>query len=351
MKAAKTSATGRKAGKKTAAKKKAVQTLGGKQRRVASSVGSIAANFHEGSRSEYLAQYIFSAFGTAIPVPHQEDTGLDIYCTLLERVGRRSWPRAHYSVQVKSTMDPWIFDGVEAVRWLIEHPLPIFLCVVNKADARFLIYQTTPRFAAWILPLHKSRLKLIPGIETKAQSIQTSWGEGSSYELRAPILNFTIKDALDDSFREQIAAVLKWWIDFEMENIFRIRCGNHHFRVPYQYETNRTDIGGGMSEFGGPFSESSVLRAKEVITELIGHLTTHCANHGKLASAAIYAAALRQLAPTDKPGEFAVHNSLLHAALNGRFGMSPPTYLHQAVDSLRQLLIDRLAAHGIADVE
>jgi hypothetical protein len=51
-------------------------------------VGSIA-NLHEGSRSEYLAQFVFSSFGTAIPVPHQEDSGLDIYCTLLERDGQR----------------------------------------------------------------------------------------------------------------------------------------------------------------------------------------------------------------------------------------------------------------------
>jgi hypothetical protein len=60
------------------------------------SVGSIATNLHEGSRSEYLAQYVFSSFGTAVPVPHQEDTGLDIYCTLLERDGPRAWPRAYY---------------------------------------------------------------------------------------------------------------------------------------------------------------------------------------------------------------------------------------------------------------
>jgi hypothetical protein len=53
-------------------------------------VGSLAANPHEGSRSEYLAQYVFSSFGTAIPVPHQEDTGLDMYCTLLERIGMAS---------------------------------------------------------------------------------------------------------------------------------------------------------------------------------------------------------------------------------------------------------------------
>ena len=49
----------------TLGKKKAV-----KQKQRKTSVGSIAPNLHEGSRSEYLAQYVFSSFGTAVPVPH-----------------------------------------------------------------------------------------------------------------------------------------------------------------------------------------------------------------------------------------------------------------------------------------
>src|SRR6266496_2825559 len=139
-----------------------------------SMAGSIAANLHEGSRSEYLAQFVFSSFGTAVPVPHQEDTGLDIYCTLLERDGPRAWPRAYYSVQVKSTMERWIFGSPDSVRWIIEHPLPIFLCIVLKAEARILLYHTTPRFAAWILPLHKHGSEMIPGRETRARPIESS---------------------------------------------------------------------------------------------------------------------------------------------------------------------------------
>ena len=34
-------------------------------------VGAIAANLHEGSRSEYLAQYVFASFGTAVSVPNE----------------------------------------------------------------------------------------------------------------------------------------------------------------------------------------------------------------------------------------------------------------------------------------
>src|SRR5713101_1223293 len=164
----------------------------------ASQAGSIAANLHEGSRSEYLAQFVFSSFGTAIPIPHQEDSGLDIYCTLLERVGQRAWPRAYYSVQVKSTMSPWIFDSPESVRWIIEHPLPIFLCIVQKSEARIVVYHTAPRFAAWTFHLRPPRLELIPGTETKASTVE--WREGGTFSLGAPILNFTVQQILEDGF-------------------------------------------------------------------------------------------------------------------------------------------------------
>jgi hypothetical protein len=319
----------------------------GKQRKT--SVGSIAANLHEGSRSEYLAQYVFSSFGTAVPVLHQEDTGLDIYCTLLERDGRRAWPRAYYAVQVKSTMEPWIFDGEESVRWIIEHPLPIFLCVVNKTKARILVYHTTPRFAAWILPFHKTRLELVLGTETRAQSVMSSWDQGSIFELKAPILNFTIEDALDDSFRTQLATVLKFWIDNDQENIFRVKCGNPHFQAPYEYETNKACGIGGTSKFGGPFSEQSAQRAEAVLKELLSHITTYHYENKKLVSAAIYATALLRLSPTSKEGEYTRHNTNLHLELNNHIGVSPGTYIYQAVATLRQMLIDKLAQHGISD--
>ena len=219
-------------------------------------------------------------------------------------------------------MEPWTFASHKSVRWIIEHPLPIFLCIVHKAEARILIYHTTPRFAAWILPLHKNRLELIPGAETKARPIETSWEEGSSFELKAPILNFTIQEALDDTFRARLTAVLKLWIDNDMENIFRIKSGNHHFQAPYEYETNSANVIRGISEFGGPFSQQSVQRAKAVLKELLGHITTHHYKNSELVSAAIYATALLRLSPDYQPGEFNPHDVSLHMELNGRFGMS-----------------------------
>jgi hypothetical protein len=239
-----------------------------------SMVGSIAANLHEGSRSEYLAQFVFSSFGTAIPVPHQEDSGLDIYCTLLERDGQRAWPHAYYSVQVKSTMDPWVFSSPESVRWIIEHPLPIFLCIVQKPEAIIRIYHTSPRFAAWSLPIQRwSRLELIPGTETKGHTIE--WRMGDTFKLEAPILEFTIQQVLDRDFRAQVAKVLKFWIDFDVENLFRIKSGIYFFWAPHEYETNTTKVTGMSGQGQQLLPEESLQRAHNRLKELLGFLATH----------------------------------------------------------------------------
>jgi hypothetical protein len=251
-----------------------------------SMAGSIAANFHEGSRSEYLAQYVFSSFGTAIPVPHQEDSGLDIYCTLLERVGRRAWPRAYYSVQVKSTMEPWVFRGEESVRWLIEHPLPIFLCIVQKSEARLLVYHTTPRFAAWAVLQRPKRLVLIPGLESQAETVK--WATGDTFLLKAPILNFTVQQVLDPGFRSRVAEVLKFWIDYDVENLSRIKNGIPQFRVPHEYKTNSTELKSWTWQ-GGPFNAESLSLAQSRMEELLGLITIHYRRNMDMVSAAIYA--------------------------------------------------------------
>jgi hypothetical protein len=54
-------------------------------------------------------------------------------------------------------------------------------------------------------------LELIPGTETKAKTIEGGWVTGESFNLKAPILNFTIQEMLDDDFRAQVAKVLKTW--------------------------------------------------------------------------------------------------------------------------------------------
>jgi hypothetical protein len=247
-------------------------------------------------------------------------------------------------------MDPWVFGSPESVRWVIEHPLPIFLCIVQKSKARILVYHTTPRFAAWILPIHKKHLKLIPGTETKAQTVVGGWTEGDSFNLTAPILNFSIQDALNPDFRMQVAQVLKFWIHYDVEkNLFRIKSGIHHFRVPYQYETNSTDGSGGLIDTGGPFSEESFIIAQDRLKELLGLVTTHYHSKGELERAMIYAIALRELSPVYEPYKVNPHNLHLHTELNFRFGLT--SYAFHACDDLLKELKKKLRRQPVSEDE
>jgi hypothetical protein len=195
--------------------------------------GSIAANPHEGSRSEYLAQYVFAAFGTSVAVPHQEDSGIDLYCTLTELVGRLAWPRAHYTVQVKSNEKPWTFGTPESVRWLLEHPLPLFLCTVDKSAASLRVFRTDVRFAANFPRTPPKQVRLhVHAPENLEQS-----DEVFDLLLREPILDATIVKLLDESVRALWKAILFDWVGVEEESLLRWRLGVKSIVDP-TYRTN-----------------------------------------------------------------------------------------------------------------
>ncbi|WP_447433132.1 hypothetical protein [Cupriavidus basilensis] len=252
---------------------------------------------------------------------------------------------------MKSEMKPWEFASAKSVKWIIEHPLPIFLCVVQKDDARILVYSTTPRFAAWVLPTPLSRLELIPGRATKAKSVE--WGDGGKFEMKAPILNFTIQELLDDAFRAHIANVLKFWIEYDMRNLIRIRCGIPRFQVPAEYETNSTSFEGWAIQ-GAGFRDESVRLAQNHLEELLGIFTKHYRRDRALTSAAICAMALRHLAPdrrspTPEDPHIDQNDVEFHNELNRLFGMEPPSHLYAACDLLLNLVKIELARHGICD--
>lgn len=199
-------------------------------------VGAIAANLHEGSRSEYLAQYVFASFGTAIAVPHQEDTGVDLFCTLTERVGQLAWPVEHFTVQVKSSFEPLVFGTPESVRWLVKHPFPLLLCCVDKKALRFSVYHTFPRYQLWASGEEPSRLELLPGKGSKGRSVL--WSGDARVSLDAPILEFGLSELLESGHHAELKKVLEFWLRMESKNLQQVKLGMRSFTVPTTYETN-----------------------------------------------------------------------------------------------------------------
>jgi hypothetical protein len=198
--------------------------------------GSIARNFHQGSRSEQLADYLFSAWGTVTPVRMSDDYGVDLYCTLTKLFGQRAMATDYYEVQVKSTDDPWCFADKESVEWLIKYPQPLFLARVDKKKGVIHVYHTMPRFFLAALAYVPDRLELRP--EERDDGHFVEWKDGTAFSLSAPILRVTIADLLDDTRMEELRTVFTEWVRLDRDNCDLVRHGILRFRMPGSYGVN-----------------------------------------------------------------------------------------------------------------
>jgi hypothetical protein len=222
-----------------------------------SMTGAIAANPHEGSRSEILADYLFSSWGTVTPVRRQDDYGIDLYCTLTDRIGQRAVVCDYFVVQVKSGLDPWVFDYHESVRWLVEYPTPLFLACIDKKSGILRVYHVTSRFSVWAMGTLPNRLVLTP--EDTAAGTAVQWESAENYSLSAPILQVSCADLISDEKMKTLREVFKQWVQIDRENCDLVRKGLLRFRMPHSYRTNEAP-GGGIVEVGLRAPEAAFLR-------------------------------------------------------------------------------------------
>lgn len=220
-------------------------------------IGAYAHHFHEGSRSEILADYLFSAWGTVTPVRRADDHGLDLYCTLADKIGRRAVVREYFVVQVKSDNSPWVFAYPESVRWLVEYPSPLFLAVVEKKKQLIRVYHVMPRFAVWALGKLPKRLKLKP--EDADAALYSAWENAETVALKAPILRLTISDLLNDKKMKELRRVFAHWVTLDRKNCDLMRFGLLRFRMPYEHRVNELPDGA-IVEMGNRRPENSFLR-------------------------------------------------------------------------------------------
>jgi len=210
-------------------------------------VGAVARNPHSGSRSEILADYLFSGWGTVSPVRRQDDYGVDLHCTLTKPVGRRAVVTDYYSVQVKSNDDPWKFESPGEIEWLFKYPTPLFLACVNKGGGVLSIYHTMPRFLAGFY-LAPNRLELTPTVLDDGVSAQ--WTDNQQFSLSAPILRVSLSDLLDEAKLLALREVLQYWVTLDAYNCDLRRMGLLRFRMPDRYKVNEAPVRAGTVEQG-----------------------------------------------------------------------------------------------------
>lgn len=206
--------------------------------RTTSTIGATAYGFHEGARSEYLAQYALSAFGTALLVPRQEDVGIDLHCTLGERKGKRLHARASYFVQVKSNATQIVFDERDAIDWLFDLRYPLLVCVVSKAERKVRLFQTTP-----VVFYHARKHILRITIDVAAYADPFVPPDHAATEAVVatgkPILDFQVEALGDPAELARIGGILSKWLELDQFNIDLKRAGSLVFTLPESYETNQ----------------------------------------------------------------------------------------------------------------
>ena len=197
--------------------------------------GNMCFGFHEGARSEILAQYLFSAFGAVSRVLQHEDYGIDLYCSLAEKVSSAWLVRDVYFVQVKSESVPsWLLSG-DSVLWISRHPVPVFLASVDKDQQTIEVYHTLPRFVGAISKLQT--LELIPEPQL-TKGGPTDWNAGGRQSLSAPILKVKLEDLKDRALRAKLGHVLKRWIEEDSFNCLMQRTGINRVRKVHDYTPN-----------------------------------------------------------------------------------------------------------------
>ena len=245
-------------------------------------------------------------FGPATLVPHQEDHGLDLLCTLARQNNGRAEPYAYYSVQVKSNPGPWEFIGASSIQWILAYPAPVLYCIANKKAAQFTVYKMTARLHAGLMTEPPEKLVLVPGDPGKTGSTnrpRVGVDTDGAAELGPPILQFTVADLLDDDMYQTIRQILDYWIAMELRNIVRRQIGMRVVTGPPDYETNVLPPSSGFAMFSATTMPAEAREAaRNVAAEHLDWLGEVMLAEDDLTGALLAALLIRHLVAHNDPG-------------------------------------------------
>lgn len=199
-------------------------------------IGSIAHHFHEGARSEYLAQYVLSAFGVAVPVPRPEDSGIDLYCGIGKEVGKRLLIENCYVVQVKSDKNDIVYEPEASVKWILSQKYPFIVCIVYKKKGLVEFYQTL-QLSRFFPVENIRRLVLSFSMAEYGNFVQEKNGEVKLL-LDTPILKVKVQDVDNKKLLLKYKDILKSWIQLDQDNINRKNLGINAVIFPPKIVTN-----------------------------------------------------------------------------------------------------------------
>lgn len=188
------------------------------------------ANFREGTRSEYLAQFAFSCIGFVIPVPRQEDFMLtDLFVHLHSEIEGRGVKQLvpmgqAIAVQIKSNTEPIELTAAQ-LALVVKSEVPWFIAVCDRARSRLDVFSTIDRHFFYRFT-ESTSIRFDPRpLDTKALR------ESVGINVGPPIISVHL-DALEDfeierrrTARAAFRAAVRSWAISDAINIAALREG------------------------------------------------------------------------------------------------------------------------------
>jgi hypothetical protein len=175
-----------------------------------------AMGYHEGDRSDYMAQFAFSTVSYCTPVPRQYDRfGVDFYAHLARKVGRKLVATGRtISIQVKSSTQPILLNKPELRTCLYSQALPFFLAIIEKEDGIISIYTMYTR----LIQFWTNRNSDVFIVPAPKPDVPPADGIARIY-LGDPIYRRPLRDlekkAVMIERRQELLRVLEFWARWE----------------------------------------------------------------------------------------------------------------------------------------
>ena len=200
--------------------------------------------YHEGDRSEYLAQFAFSTVGHCIPVPREADYFLtDLIVHLFSRDGKVLKVNGlEFGIQIKSDTKEVPITGADARCSFFRTLRPLLIGVIGKREGDLSVYTTIHRLRlAWTDLERDVKLTFSGGTDFNAPC----QAGDTRFLLGEPIIKVRLDD-LDhpDSTRRSEICGLLWalltsWVEFEVVAITGRRNFLPGVHLPLGYQTNQ----------------------------------------------------------------------------------------------------------------
>lgn len=203
-------------------------------------------NLRSGDLHEELGLVLLRAIALVAPVPRPEDVGTDAFATLVRPDGsRRLLPDVSFLVQLKaSSVSVVSYEGADALNWVSNLEIPLFIGRVNLTAARIELFSTL-RLHQILLETRYDAIHLLLDPDDESPLVA---GERRA-NLGPPAHAWSLADADRPEFLTTAHTVLRPHVETLARNR---RLRDIQYQEVLKWETGKPPVGGAWMMSGPP---------------------------------------------------------------------------------------------------